>query len=85
MVVVVLVGSARTIVPVGVALLAMLGLARVMVHPGMVDAIAVAAADSVAGGWPLLAPAVGALAADAPRVGREMATAAESTPTAAVR
>ncbi len=56
-----LVGSARTIVPVAVALLAMLGLARVMVHAGMVDAIAVAAADSLGGGWPLLAPAVGAL------------------------
>ncbi len=54
-------GSARTIVPVAGALLAMLGLARVMVHAGMVDAIAVAAADSVGSGWPLLAPGVGAL------------------------
>ncbi len=53
--------SARTIVPVAGALLAMLGLARVMVHAGMVDAIAVAAADSVGSAWPLLAPAVGAL------------------------
>lgn len=53
--------SARTIVPVAGALLAMLGLARIMVHAGMVDAIAVAAADAVGGGWPLLAPAVGAL------------------------
>jgi lactate permease len=56
-----LAGSARTIVPVAGALLAMLGLARIMVHAGMVDAIAVAAADSVGGAWPLLAPAVGAL------------------------
>lgn len=53
--------AARTIVPVAGALLAMLGLARVMVHSGMVDEIAVAAADSVGSGWPLLAPAVGAL------------------------
>ena len=54
-------GSVRTLVPVAVALLAMLGLARVMVHAGMVDAIATAAADTVGGAWPLLAPAVGAL------------------------
>lgn len=53
--------SARTIVPVAGALVAMLGLARIMVHAGMIDAIAVAAADSVGGAWPLLAPAVGAL------------------------
>jgi len=53
--------SLRTIVPVAGALLAMLGLARVMVHSGMVDAIAEAAADSVGSAWPLVAPAVGAL------------------------
>ena len=56
-----LAGSARTIVPVAAALIAMLGLARIMVHSGMVDAIAVAAADSVGSAWPLFAPAVGAL------------------------
>lgn len=56
-----LVGAARTLVPVGAALVAMLGLARVMVHAGMVDAIAAAAADAVGGAWPLLAPSVGAL------------------------
>ena len=54
-------GSVRTLVPVAVALMAMLGLARVMVHAGMVDAIATAAADTVGGAWPMLAPAVGAL------------------------
>jgi len=53
--------SARTLVPVAAALVAMLGLARIMVHSGMVDEIAEAAADSVGGAWPLLAPAVGAL------------------------
>jgi lactate permease len=51
----------RGLVPVAAALLAMLGLARVMVHAGMVDAIAMAAADAVGGAWPLLAPAVGVL------------------------
>jgi lactate permease len=54
-------GAAKTLVPVAVALIAMLGLARIMVHAGMVDAIAAAAADALGGGWPLLAPAVGAL------------------------
>lgn len=53
--------STATIVPVGAALLAMLTLARLMVHSGMVDAIAEAAADSLGGAWPLVAPAVGAL------------------------
>jgi lactate permease len=32
-----------------------------MVHAGMVDAIATAAADALGGAWPLLAPSVGAL------------------------
>lgn len=54
-------GAGRTLIPVGAALIAMLGLARVMVHAGMVDAIAAAAADALGGAWPLLAPAVGAL------------------------
>jgi lactate permease len=56
-----LVGALRTLVPVAVALMAMLGLARVMVHAGMVEAIATAAADTVGEAWPLLAPAVGML------------------------
>jgi lactate permease len=56
-----LVGAGRTLVPVAAALVAMLGLARLMVHSGMVDAIAEAAADAVGGAWPLLAPVVGAL------------------------
>ena len=53
--------ATRTLVPVGAALVAMLGLARIMVHAGMVDAIAAAAADAVGGAWPLLSPSVGAL------------------------
>lgn len=56
-----LAGAARTLVPVAAALIVMLGLARVMVHAGMVDAIAAAAADAVGGAWPLLSPSVGAL------------------------
>ena len=56
-----LAGAARTLVPVAAALVAMLGLARIMVHAGMVDAIAAAAADALGGAWPLVAPAVGAL------------------------
>ncbi len=54
-------GAGRTLIPVGAALIAMLGLARILVHAGMVDAIAAAAADALGGAWPLLAPAVGAL------------------------
>lgn len=46
---------------VTVALVAMLGLSRVMVHSGMIDALAGATADLAGAGWPLLAPVVGAL------------------------
>ena len=44
-----------------VALAAMLALARLMVHAGMVEAVADAAADAFGGAWPWLAPAVGVL------------------------
>jgi lactate permease len=54
-------GATKTLLPVAAALIAMLGLARVMVHAGMVDAIAAAAADALGGAWPLLSPSVGAL------------------------
>lgn len=53
--------AARRLVPVTVALLAMLCLSRLMVHAGMIDAIQVAAVRGVGGAWPLVAPAVGAL------------------------
>jgi lactate permease len=46
--------------PVALALLAMLALSRVMVHAGMIDELATAAARAGAL-WPLLAPAVGVL------------------------
>jgi len=55
-----MVGAARQIGPVSLALVAMLGLSRVMVHSGMIETLAVAAATTGAA-WPLLAPFVGVL------------------------
>lgn len=43
------------------ALFAMLGIARLMVHAGMVDALAAAAAAHLGPAWPLLAPLIGIL------------------------
>jgi len=43
------------------ALLAMLALARLMVHAGLVEALAQGAAGALGGAWPALAPAAGAL------------------------
>lgn len=51
---------AKRLLPVCAALLAMLGLSRVMVHAGMIDALATSASGAGAW-WPLLAPAIGAL------------------------
>ncbi|ROT95878.1 L-lactate permease [Histidinibacterium lentulum] len=48
------------LVPVALALLAMLALSRVMVHGGLIDALAEAAAATGAL-WPLLAPLIGVL------------------------
>lgn len=56
-----LAGSARRLLPVSVALLAMLALARLMLHAGMVDALQQAAVQGLGQAWPLLAPALGAL------------------------
>ncbi|MCB4824809.1 L-lactate permease [Roseicella aerolata] len=53
--------AAARMPPVLLALLAMLGLARLMVHAGMIEALAEAAAGALGGAWPLLAPATGAL------------------------
>ncbi len=47
--------------PVVVALVAMLGLSRIMVAAGMIDTLAQAASDAAGDLWPLLAPMVGAL------------------------
>lgn len=51
----------RRLLPVTVALIAMLALSRIMVHAGMIDALAVAAASGAASWWPLFAPAIGVL------------------------
>lgn len=53
--------AARRLVPVCLALLAMLCLSRLMLHGGLIDALQRAAVASVGSAWPLLAPAVGAL------------------------
>ena len=47
--------------PVLLALLLMLGLARLMVHSGMIGALAEGAAALAGGGWPVFAAATGAL------------------------
>ncbi len=46
---------------VTIALVAMLSLARIMVHSGMTEALAEAAAGATGGAWPLFAPMVGVL------------------------
>lgn len=46
---------------VTVALLSMLSLSRLMVHAGMIDSLAAAAANTLREVWPVCAPAVGAL------------------------
>lgn len=53
--------ATRRLLPVAVALAAMLALARIMVHSGMTEALALAAADGAGGVWPVLAPFVGVL------------------------
>jgi lactate permease len=51
----------KQLVPVTIALLAMLLLARTMVRSGMTEVLAEAAAGSTASAWPVLAPLVGVL------------------------
>lgn len=55
-----LVAALRRLAPVALALLVMLSLARIMVHGGLIAALA-EAATGAATLWPLLAPAVGVL------------------------
>ena len=47
--------------PVVIALVAMLGLSRIMVAAGMIDTLAQAASDAAGDSWPLFVPLVGAL------------------------
>jgi lactate permease len=56
-----LAATVRQMTAVAAALVAMLGLARLMLHGGLIDTLALAAADAVGGRWPMLAPALGAL------------------------
>ena len=51
----------RQLRPVTIALLVMLTLSRLMVHATMIDALALAAASTAGGIWPLVAPFVGVL------------------------
>ncbi|HUG24638.1 L-lactate permease [Piscinibacter sp.] len=53
--------AAKRLLPVTAALLAMLCLSRLMLHAGMIAALQEAAVRGVGRGWPLVAPAVGAL------------------------
>jgi len=53
--------AARRLLPVTVALLAMLCLSRLLLHADMVAALERAAVAGVGSAWPLLAPALGAL------------------------
>jgi lactate permease len=52
--------AVRRLVPVAIALFAMLAIARLMVHAGMIEALAVTATRT-GWAWPLLAPSVGAI------------------------
>lgn len=51
----------RRLLPVLLALIAMLGLSRIMVHGGMIDALAMTAAEAAGQSWPLFAPLIGIL------------------------
>jgi lactate permease len=51
----------RRLFPVSLALLAMLGLSRIMVHAGMIETLAIGAAASAGSAWPVFAPFVGVL------------------------
>jgi lactate permease len=53
--------ATRRLVPVAIALAAMLLLSRIMVHAGMTEALATVAAETAGRGWPVFAPFVGAL------------------------
>jgi len=53
--------ATRRLIPVAAALLAMLLLSRIMVHAGMTEMLAVAAASVAGTSWPAVAPFVGVL------------------------
>lgn len=51
----------KRIAPGSLALLAMLGLSRIMVHAGMIETLAISAAALTGSAWPVFAPFVGVL------------------------
>jgi lactate permease len=53
--------AASQLITVTLALLAMLTLSRLMVHAGLINTLAEAAAETLGGAWPLFAPWVGVL------------------------
>jgi lactate permease len=53
--------AARRLVLVAIALVAILAMSRLLVHAGMIRALAAAAAEAAGSVWPLLAPLVGVL------------------------
>ena len=53
--------AATRLVPVALALIAMLSLARLMLHAGLIEALADAAASAAGPAWPFFAPFVGLL------------------------
>ena len=55
------VAAARRLPPVALALVSVLLLARFMVHSGMIEALALAAAELLGSAWPLASPLTGAL------------------------
>lgn len=55
--------AARRLAPVSIALVATLGVARLMVHSGMIEELALAAATNMGVFWPIAAPFVGILGA----------------------
>lgn len=56
-----LAAAARRVAPAILALIAMLALSRLMLHAGMIEALADAAIDLFGGAWPAFAPALGAI------------------------
>lgn len=53
--------AAKRLVPVALALFAMLVLSRLMLHAGLIDALQSGLVAAVGNGWPWMAPALGAL------------------------
>lgn len=53
--------SAKRLIPVAIALLAMLWLSRLMLHAGLIQSLEGLAVRSLGKAWPLVAPAVGAV------------------------